>query len=201
MRVVVKLATLSRQCWLFVIGSAWFAIGTAPGFSAVSGAGATNVLCFVGSWFFTSAAWVQWKLASSTDRLDTLSATTQFGGTVLFNVSTGAAVWAHAAGIRRHYVWSPNAFGSVAFLISGALGVAATTIAVGFFAPRSREWCAEWINMAGSLAFGVSAVGAFVRGSGATEDELLANLGTFVGALCFLGASLLVLSSLRREAP
>ena len=43
------------------------------------------------------------------------------------------------------------------------------------------------------MAFGVSALAAFVRVSGITADELLANLGTFVGALCFLAAALLEL--------
>src|SRR5512144_822866 len=51
--------TLWRQCWLFMIGSALFAIGTAPGFSAAVSATATNALCFAGSWFFTSAAFLQ----------------------------------------------------------------------------------------------------------------------------------------------
>ena len=47
--------------------------------------------------------------------------------------------------------------------------------------------------MRSSLAFGVSALGAFVTESGVTEDALLANVGTFVGALCFLVAALMVL--------
>jgi hypothetical protein len=47
--------------------------------------------------------------------------------------------------------------------------------------------------MVGCVAFGVSALGAFVRKNGVSEDALLANLGTFVGALCFLVAALLVL--------
>ena len=52
--------------------------------------------------------------------------------------------------------------------------------------------------MRSSLAFGVSALGAFVTESGVTEsgvteDALLAIVGTFVGALCFLVAALMVL--------
>jgi hypothetical protein len=38
---------LRPQCWLFAIGSSLFAIGTAPGFAMVGGAGATNLLCFI----------------------------------------------------------------------------------------------------------------------------------------------------------
>jgi hypothetical protein len=47
--------------------------------------------------------------------------------------------------------------------------------------------------MIGCVAFGVSALGAFVTKSGVTEDALLANVGTFIGALCFLAAALVVL--------
>jgi hypothetical protein len=195
------LATLSRQCWLFAVGSAFFAAATVPGFSAVAGAGAANWLCFVGSWFFTVAAVMQLTLAEPSSKLEWLSAAIQFAGTVLFNISTGAAVWAHATGVRRHYVWAPDAMGSVAFLVSAALGVAAATIAIGLIALGSRDWQAEWINMIGSIAFGASAVGAFVGRTGITEDALVANLGTFFGALCFLGAALLVLPRFHKRAP
>ncbi|WP_445166593.1 hypothetical protein ACTXG7_22505 [Mycolicibacterium sp. Dal123E01] len=194
-------ATLSRQCWLFAVGSAFFALATAPGSAAYTGAGVANWLCFIGSWFFTTAAWMQLMLAKPPLRLEWLSAAIQFAGTILFNISTGAAVWAHATGARRHYVWAPDALGSTAFLVSAALGVAAATIAIGLIALGSRDWQAEWINMIGSIAFGVSAVGAFIRRTGITEDELAANLGTFLGALCFLGAALLVLPRFRKRAP
>ncbi|MCV7177856.1 hypothetical protein [Mycolicibacterium sphagni] len=192
-------ATLSRQCWLFAIGSAFFAAATVPGFPGAAGAGATNWLCFIGSWFFTSAAWMQLML--SKPKLEWLSAAIQFAGTVLFNISTGTAVSAHATAVRRHYVWAPDAFGSIAFLVSAALGVAAASIAIGLIALGSRDWQAEWINMIGSIAFGVSAVGAFVRRTGITEDALAANVGTFIGALCFLAAALLILPRFRKRAP
>lgn len=174
------------------MGSSLFAAATVPlpGPSAVT----ANVLCFVGSWFFTSAGWMQLVLADPDNRPEWLSAATQFAGTVLFNVSTGSAVWAQAVTSERRFVWAPDATGSVAFLISGVLGL----VAVGLFAPRSRDWLAAWINMVGCVAFGVSAVGAFVRRSGATADAVLANLGTFLGALCFLAAALILVP--RRRA-
>ncbi|BCI52563.1 hypothetical protein NIIDNTM18_18410 [Mycolicibacterium litorale] len=185
--------TLARQCRLFAIGSTLFALATVPGFAATAGAGAANALCFAGSFFFTSAAWVQLSRSRAGSRLEYLSAATQFMGTLLFNVSTGAAVWAHAVTEQRRLVWAPDATGSVAFLVSGAFGIAAVSAAVGRYAPGSRDWQAQWVNMIGCLAFGVSAVGAFVTPTGITEDALLANLGTFIGALCFLAAALLVL--------
>jgi hypothetical protein len=48
---------------LFAIGSTFFAIATAPGMSATAGAGLPNLLCFIGSWFFTTAGWMQVVLA------------------------------------------------------------------------------------------------------------------------------------------
>jgi hypothetical protein len=186
-------ATLSRQCWLFAIGSSLFAIATIPGLTALAGAGIANLLCFIGSWFFTTAGWMQLVLARPTQRIGWLSAATQFVGTILFNISTGAALWAHAVEPERRLVWTPDALGSLAFLISGVLGVIAVTAVVGIIELKSHDWQGEWINMIGCVAFAVSALGAFVSESGATADALMANLGTFIGALCFLAAALVML--------
>ena len=187
------MATLSRQCWLFAIGSTLFAIATMPGLPAVAGAGLANLLCFIGSWFFTTAGWMQLVLSKRARRIGWLSAAVQFAGTILFNISTGASLWAHAVKPERRLVWAPDFLGSVAFLVSGVLGVVAVTALVGIFELKSRDWQAEWINMLGCIAFGVSALGAFVTKSGVTVDALLANVGTFIGALCFLVAALLIL--------
>ncbi|ORA47361.1 hypothetical protein BST22_20580 [Mycolicibacterium chubuense] len=184
-------ATLTRQCWLFAIGSSFFALATVPGFPSWAGAGAADVLCFAGSWFFTTAAWMQLRLADPDARAEWSSAALQFVGTLLFNLSTGAAVWAHAVTAERRYVWVPDATGSTAFLLSGILGMIA--VSAGLIDLRSREWLAGAVNLLGCIAFAVSAVAAFVRKTGVTEDEWLANVGTFIGALCFLVAALALL--------
>ena len=56
--------------------------------------------------------------------------------------------------------------------------------------------------MLGSVAFGVSAVAAYiVPATGDTWNAELSNLGTFVGAVCFLiGAALLLPSRTARGA-
>jgi hypothetical protein len=187
------MATLRRQCWLFAIGSTLFAIATVPGLSATAGAGLPNLLCFIGSWFFTAAGWMQLVLARPRLGLGWFSAATQSAGTIMFNISTGASLWAHAVRPERRLVWAPDALGSIAFLVSGVLGVLAVTAVVGVFELKSRDWQAEWINLVGCVAFGVSALGAWVTGPGVTADALLANAGTFVGALCFLAAAIVVL--------
>jgi hypothetical protein len=193
--------TLTHQCWLFAVGSAFFALATAPGFADAAGESTANVLCFAGSWFFTSAGWVQLVRSGPGGSLQWRSAATQFVGTVLFNVSTCASVWAHRVIAERGLVWAPDATGSVAFLVSGILGVAALSDGVGAWRPRSPDWQSTWINMVGCVAFGLSALGAFVRASGVTVDEALANAGTFVGALCFLAAALLPLGGRARRRP
>ena len=80
------------------------------------------------------------------------SAASQFVGTILFNLSTGAALWAHAVAPERRLVWAPDAAGSSAFLISGVLGVVAVSAAVGVAALRSLDWQSEWINLLGVQA-------------------------------------------------
>lgn len=151
------------------------------------GAGLCNALTFVGSWvFFNTAAAMHLALAPCGTRPVWLSAAIQFAGTLLFNLSTGAFGKAHAIKPERRLVWTPDAAGSLAFLLSGILAVVAVRIG-------TRDGKLAWLNLIGCIAFAVSAVGAFVRKTGVTEDELPANLGTFVGAWCFLVAALLSL--------
>ena len=173
-------------------------MATLPGFGGWAGAAAANALCFVGSWFFTAAAWVQLQLSDQTARGEWSSAAVQFIGTVLINVSTAAAVWTHAVSAERRYVWAPDAAGSLAFLVSAVIGLSAVAAAVGSVDLRRRQWAAAVVNLVGCLAFGVSAVAAHVGRTGVTADPRLATAGTFLGALCFLVAALIVLP--RRSA-
>jgi hypothetical protein len=136
---------------------------------------------------------MQLVLSNRRHRFEWWSAAVQLGGTVLFNLSTGAAVWAHAVLAERRYVWVPDATGSLFFLISGALTMVAVTAAAGPLEFRSRDWLAGAVNLIGCVAFGISAAAAFVRPTGVTADELLANAGTCVGAICFLVAALIEL--------
>ena len=124
-------------------------------------------------------------------RAECLSLAIQLFGTLNFNLSTGATLWAQRVTTRRHLVWWPDAAGSAAFLVSGALGVVAVILTVGLVRVKSRLWLAACTSMIGSIAFGASAIGAFITKAGSTEDAQLAQLGTFVGALCFLSAALL----------
>jgi nitrate/nitrite transporter NarK len=84
-------------------------------------------------------------------------------------------------------------FGSFAFLVASGLAVVATTETDKLWDPHARDWRSTWLNMIGSIAFAISAVGAFVRpATGRLADASVANLGTLAGAVCFLAAALLM---------
>ena len=57
------------------------------------------------------------------------------------------------------------------------------------------------MNLVGSVAFGVSAVASYVTSSGQLLSLALTNLGTFVGALCFLVGAILLLPERTLEGP
>lgn len=194
---------LRRESLGFAIGSALFAVGAVPGYATTVGGEADNLTYFVGSLFFTVAAFVQLRLSgrvvptpstSRVDRYDWWSAFVQFIGTLLFNVSTGAALVRSLTAHEEHeFVWQPDAFGSLCFLTASALAVVATTDVDGLWDPHARNWGSTWLNAIGSVAFGVSAVGALlVPDTHRPESATAANVGTLIGALCFLTAALLM---------
>ncbi|ROZ93722.1 hypothetical protein [Gordonia sp. OPL2] len=202
---VLLTPTLRKQCWGFMIGSALFALGAAPGFGHWAGAAASNLCYFIGAWFFTAAGLVQLLLSGDRTvavpygtgrmvRAEWLCAASQSLGTVLFNVSTTAAIAAHSIPAERHLVWSPDAGGSIAFLVSGVVAYVAFYRTTGtYWAPRQADWWSVQVNWIGCVAFAVSAIGAYITPAGVTVDTVIANVGTFVGALCFFVASLVVL--------
>lgn len=201
--------TIRMQSWGFVIGSALFALGSAPFLSVFFGAALANSFFFAGSWFFTCAAFVQLVLAGPATTTDSgrpairavwLSAAVQLLGTILFNVSTGAALHALTLRGEMHLVWNPNAEGSIAFLVSSGLAVLILLREGAYWAPQSKEWQSVWLNTLGSIAFGVSAIGSFVLRDGNTLDPNMANIGTFVGAIFFLLASAVFLGKSSRPA-
>ena len=60
--------------------------------------------------------------------------------------------------------------------------------------PGSTPWQIAWLNMIGSIFFMVSAIASYVLPqTGTMLDVKWANLGTFLGAVCFLvGAALML---------
>ena len=194
---------MRRESIGFIIGSFCFAVAACPGYLGLVGEDWTNATFFVGSIFFTAAAFIQlrltgrwqrgaWKSREAWD--DWWSAASQFAGTLFFNYSTVAALLAGlgASGAADH-VWRPDAVGSVLFLVSGVLAVVATKHAGDLWDPEVRSWWSTWLGMAGSVAFGASAIAAYVVPStGEPVNVDWINIGTFIGAICFMLAALLV---------
>lgn len=194
---------------LFAVGSSAFAAGAFPPYADAVGTGYDNLTYFVGSIFFTSAAFLQycqvvatpgrWRaaqiLAYQPDRIDWWAAAIQLLGTLFFNLSTGHALSSGLSGPTsiNHAVWRPDALGSICFLVSSFLAWAEVCHSAWAWRPRLTSWWIGLLNLVGSVAFGVSAVASKLQPNGQLRSVALTNLGTFVGALCFLAGGLLLL--------
>ena len=119
----------------------------------------------------------------------------QLIGTVFFNVSTANAVRIDLSiSAASHHIWRPDALGSVCFLVASGLAWFEVCHGWGSWSPRNLSWWITLLNLVGSVAFGISAVAAYiVPATGQLWNVELTNLGTFVGALCFLAGAILLL--------
>jgi len=203
--------------WLFIVGSACFALGSVPAYADAVAGLVDGVTYFVGSLFFTSASFCQLVQAQSPATTDVdedgqhvparvvlwswlphdrawLAAATQFPGTLFFNISTLAALIQHlTAPEEDRHVWRPDFFGSTLFLVSSAFAILAVSSRFFTVQPRSTPWWIAWLNMLGSIFFMASALASYVlRDSGDLVNTRISVAGTFVGAVCFLvGAALM----------
>jgi len=173
---------------LFAIGSACFLVAPFPGFVELVGSTVDGVVFFVGSIFFTSAALLQ--AVQAVEVLDRWSSLVQLAGTIFFNVSTFRALQTSLdSSAYDRLVWSPDAFGSICFLVAGGIAYAAVRRL-----RRSPLWWIAVVNLAGCVAFGISAIAGYVVPStGDALDLAAANSWTSLGALCFLVGSVLLL--------
>ena len=192
---------------LFLAGSGCFALGSAPGLSSVAPSAVIGGVFFVGSLFFTAAAYLQFVESVSAGarrsrlvgwkpgRLDWWAVTVQLIGTLWFNLNTWDALQQGMTVQQQNLrVWTPDMIGSVCFLIASWLAVQEFCHARWCTRRRDVVWSISMVNLLGSVFFMLAALAAFVRP--ATGDLLaatLANGGTFLGALCFFrGARLLL---------
>ena len=207
-----------RASWriavLFVIGSLCFLLAPIPAFASAVGLATDGMVFFVGSLFFTSAATLQWLETINADRgpaengrevtrwlaweprrTDWWSSGVQLLGTLFFNATTFRALsTAVDESSYDQVVWRPDAFGSVCFLIAGYLAYAEVTHGLLHRPPRTIEGGIVSVNLAGCVAFGVSAVAGYVPPSTSAPINVdLANVATAIGALGFLVGALLLL--------
>jgi hypothetical protein len=208
----------SRGWWmaiLFAVGSLCFVVAAAASQWGSSSRPAIGVTFFVGSLFFTSAAALQYWDAVNVEhrigsqvkrrrwrpawwepnRIDWLAAMVQLVGTVLFNISTLAAMShnlsTHQANAR---VWAPDAFGSAAFLVSSGLAFGQECHRWVCVHLRRLSWWIVALNLLGSIAFGASAVASLLEpASGQPVSARIANAGTSLGGACFLIAALMLM--------
>jgi hypothetical protein len=209
---------------VFIVGSSLFAVGgwgaTWPASTppVMRSAAVLNWILFIGSLFFTTAAYLQLLEATNGDVADALApqrpawrwfgwkphnlgwcaSVIQLVGTVFFNFNTADAMLAGLDwGEQDLLIWSPNMLGCACFLASSALAWVELSGGAASFAPRSASWWSVVLNGLGSIAFQLSAVHAFVRPGTPDPNQLwLAGFWTFVGALCFLLGSYLLIPEL-----
>jgi hypothetical protein len=207
---------------LFAVGSVCFAVGSFPPYVTAVGATADNVTFFVGSLFFTTASFLQYVEVASTPadlvaphrsglaavlripyrRIDWWAAAIQLVGTVWFNRTTLSALLVGLGDASAHHpVWRPDALGSVCFLVASWLAWAEECHGAFAWRPSRISWQITALNLAGSVAFGVSAIASYVTSSGQLLSVALTNLGTFVGAVCFLVGAILLLPERTLAAP
>jgi hypothetical protein len=193
-------APRGRAWWigvLFAVGSLCFLVAPFPRFLDAVGSTVDGLVFFVGSLFFTSAATLQLvdSVEEGSNRLDLWSSLTQLVGTLLFNINTFRALSAQIGETSYdRLVWRPDALGSALFLASGALAYVAVCGRLLRLPPRTRPGAVAAVNLLGCIAFGIAAVSAYlVPASGQVVSATAANIGTVVGALCFLVGALLLL--------
>ncbi len=197
--------------WLFVIGSACFTVGVPMSLNTSWAPTASAATFFIGALFFTSASSVQLKLAwrsghdgASLSVFQAIlsrapawtSSWIQWIGTLFFIVTTVAALidLAGAEAVSNQVIWRPDAVGSALFLVSSGIALMPDVRRHRHGHARDRSWTISALNMVGSILFGFSAIGAYIVPA---SNELLnatwANGGTFLGAVCFLVGSWLVI--------
>ncbi|QKJ20843.1 hypothetical protein [Microbacterium hominis] len=229
-RLAGFVAGASTSSWwmgcLFMAGSLCFALGSVPLFFNAVDPGLVAWVFFVGSIFFTSAAFLQFReCASAPESIDPTAprrrglrgvvgwrprslgwwaTAVQLVGTVFFNVSTFAATRDSLdLSQERHLIWAPDVWGSVCFLIASWLAYIEVSPRIWRRPRGDLGWWIALLNLAGSVAFGLAAVGArYLPGTGDVANIALVNLGTFLGAVgFFIGALLLPVESSRGRAP
>ena len=188
-----------------------------PGYSSLVGTRADAVTYFVGSIFFTSAAYLQYLECISTAtniapdapsemrfftfeirRIDWWATVVQLAGTLFFNVSHLSSPSTRRATAKRAdlVVWSPDAFGSICFLVASQLAYAEAGHRWISGRPRDRGRQIAALNMLGSIFFGISAIaGWVVPSTGDLLDAALEHLGHASarrGSASLIGAALLL---------
>lgn len=204
---------------LFMAGSACFVAGCVISiyFEDFFSLLAINLTFFIGSLFFTSAAYAQYLEAINADitnaaysdekkmewiwwawrpkNLGFVASASQLAGTLLFNINTFNCFFTGLTSLEQDVlIWLPNIIGSILFLAAAYFAWLEIFHDKQVRALRSVTWWIIWINILGSVLFQRSAFRSFVYlDSGELVNGTIALNATLYGAVCFfIGAYLLI---------
>ena len=187
----------------FALGSTCFFVGPFPGYANLVGDRADAVTFFVGSILFTAGgalqSWLAWpgRRVTGPARAAWWAAVIQSAGTLFFNVTTFQALSTAVSSTEYdRLVWRPDAFGSICFLVSGAIAYRASPRR-GWLPARSESgWWQPAVNLLGCIFFGIAAIAGYVVPSKGSVLALAAsNWNTSLGAACFLACAVDTLRS------
>jgi len=192
---------MTRRRWMalcFALGSTCFFVAPFPGYANLVGDSADSITFFVGSVLFTAGgalqSWLAWpgRHSPGDGRAAWRAAVVQSAGTLFFNVTTFQALQtAVTSSEYNKLVWRPDAFGSICFLISGAIAYRASPRHGWLPVRGGAGWWQPAINLLGCVFFGISAIAGYVVPStGSVVSQAACNLNTSLGAACFLACAL-----------
>ncbi len=187
----------------FALGSTCFFVGPFPGYANLVGDRADAVTFFVGSILFTAGgalqSWLAWpgRRATGPARAAWWAAVIQSAGTLFFNVTTFQALSTAVSSTEYdRLVWRPDAFGSICFLVSGAIAYRASPRRGWLPARGESGWWQPTVNLLGCIFFGIAAIAGYVVPSKGSVLALAAsNWNTSLGAACFLACAVDTLRS------
>jgi hypothetical protein len=211
-----------RIAALFMVGSFLFALGSFPPYAQLIDARLVGATFVLGSLFFTSAAYSQlletinarngpgddpsskirfW--ASEPRSMLWWAALIQFAGTLFFNANTiDAMVETFTTEQTNRLVWAPDFFGCIAFLVASHLFWLTVCHRLWCVHADDPNWWGSLLNYVGSGFFMASALASFtLKTTGEVINITVVNIGTFVGAVCFLAGAYLLMPAFKADAP
>jgi len=207
-----------------MIGASLFILGSFPAYAQLVNPGMVGATFFIGSIFFTSAAYSQFLqvvntpgepdeshtrrgfrfLAWQPHRILWWATVVQLVGTFFFNLNTFRAMSDNLSVAETdRLVWAPDFFGSIAFLVASHLAWLFVCKRVWCVQRTNSDWWIAAFNYVGSIFFMLSAIAAFVLPTtGEPLNITLVNIATLIGASCFFfGAYLLLPPAVTSTSP
>ncbi len=209
----------------FMLGSSCFAAASILNlyFENVFSVITINATYFIGSIFFTSAAYCQYMESINADITNTshlatqqrslcwwawrphnlgfLASFTQLLGTLFFNINTFDGMLTGLTTKQTDIlIWTPNMLGSICFILAAFFAWLEIYKDKHLYNFRSFTWWIVWVNIAGSIFFQLSAFLSFIPfETGHAISASLATELTLLGAVCFFIAAYLLLPEIQTQ--